>query len=257
VSTNRILNCIPSKNVEKDWLLEHAAAAGILDAAGALPPTLDLRADWWPVGDQGPTGSCVGWATAEGVLRWHLVKAGRLPKDRTLSPRFIWMGAKETDEFNQCPTTFIEMEGTSLKAALDVTRKFGAVTVEVLPFDGSLFQGEVETFYAIAAKLRIASYFNLGPAGAPWRSWLAHNGPILTRLGVDKTWADATNNGGNLDTYQPGTIRGGHAVAVVGYTADRFIIRNSWGSEWGDQGYAYASEAYAAAAFSEAYGITL
>ncbi|WP_019507844.1 C1 family peptidase [Pleurocapsa sp. PCC 7319] len=53
------------------------------------------------------------------------------------------------------------------------------------------------------------------------------------------------------------TVRGGHAIAIVGYSADRFIIRNSWGTSWGDQGYAYASYDYAEAALDEAYGISV
>ncbi len=44
--------------------------------------------------------------------------------------------------------------------------------------------------------------------------------------------------------------------ALVGYTPDRFIVRNSWGTSWGDQGFAYASVAYAQAAFTEAYGVS-
>ena len=53
-------------------------------------------------------------------------------------------------------------------------------------------------------------------------------------------------------------MRGGHAVTVVGYTSDRFIIRNSWGTGWGDDGFGYASEAYINAAFfPESYGVTL
>jgi C1A family cysteine protease len=44
---------------------------------------------------------------------------------------------------------------------------------------------------------------------------------------------------------------------LVGYTRTRFIVRNSWGSAWGDKGYAYASFRYAEAAFSEAYGVVL
>jgi C1A family cysteine protease len=52
---------------------------------------------------------------------------------------------------------------------------------------------------------------------------------------------------------------GGHAVCVVGYTTDkRFIIRNSWGTLWGDKGFAYASEAYINAGFyNESYGVAV
>ena len=74
---------------------------------------------------------------------------------------------------------------------------------------------------------------------------------------MDATWDNADKTGGNLDVYQPATTRGGHAVALVGYTADRFIVRNSWGTGWGDQGFGYASLPYARAAFTEAYGISL
>ena len=62
----------------------------------------------------------------------------------------------------------------------------------------------------------------------------------------------------------------GHAVTIVGYTSDRFIIRNSWGEGWGDNGFAYASLSYAQDAFKfrnfnggvesnelEAYGIAV
>jgi C1A family cysteine protease len=77
----------------------------------------------------------------------------------------------------------------------------------------------------------------------------------MVRLDVDSTWDDASFTGGKLDTYNPNSTRGGHAVALVGYTADRFIVRNSWGTGWGDKGFAYASLAYAQEAFTEAYGV--
>jgi hypothetical protein len=254
----RILNCLPSTNIEKDWRMEDAADAGVLDAALPIPPRKDLRESWWPIGDQRNTGSCVGWASADSVIRWHLVKAGWLQKGNRLSPRYVWMAAKETDQFVTRPTTFIELDGTSLKAALDIARKFGVVTDDVLPFlGGSLFQGSSAAFYALAARLKIAGYFNLGTTPQAWRTWLASKGPILTRLNVDATWYAATTNHGNLDVYMPATARGGHAVALVGYTPDRFIVRNSWGVGWGDQGFGYASLAYAQAAFTEAYGVFL
>ena len=254
----RILNCIDSPKTENDWTFDTALAAGMVGLAPP-PPNIDLRADWWQIGDQKSTGSCVGWATADSVLRWHFVKAGRLAPEETLSPRFVWMAAKESDEFKNRPATFIESDGTSLKAALDIARKYGAVKDALLPFtSGRLFQGDANTFYAVASQMKISSYFNLGRMLSRWKNWLANHGPILTRLNVDETWDNAKATLGHLEAYQPGTVRGGHAVALVGYTPDYFIVRNSWGTAtWGDQGFAYASNNYAKTAFTEAYGVSL
>ncbi|MFN2438920.1 MAG: C1 family peptidase [Chitinophagaceae bacterium] len=255
--TRRILNVLPSKNMDRDWGFENASDAGVLGIA-AIPATKDLRESWWKINDQGSTGSCVGWATADSVLRWTFFKAGRIQKNELLSPRFIWMAAKETDEFINQPTTFIEEDGTSLKAAMDIARKYGAVLDDLLPFNtGQLYPNPAKTFYAVAAKLKIASYFNLGNNIGNWRTWLASKGPILTRLDVDATWDTATDNKGKLEIYQPQTARGGHAVALVGYTSKAFIVRNSWGTTWGDKGFAYASFSYAQAAFTESYGVSL
>lgn len=255
----RILNCVPSRKTEKDWALNNAMEAGVLAAPQSLPASRDLREPWWQVGDQGDTGSCVGWATADGLLRWHFVKAGWLSENERLSTRFIWMAAKETDEYVSQPTTFIDTYGTSLKAALDIALKYGCVRDNILPFASEkLYKGGVETFYAMAAQLKIASYFNLGTDVANWKKWLATNGPILTRLEVDDTWNRAPVTGGRLDEYHPSTAtEGGHSVALVGYTSDRFIVRNSYGATWGDKGFGYASLHYAQAAFTEAYGITV
>jgi hypothetical protein len=254
----RILNCEPSRDTEKDWRFDNASEAGLLRATARSPSTRNLREDWWSIGDQGSTGSCVGWATADSVLRWHLVKAGRLPQSERLSVRFQWMAAKETDQFLTRPTTFIEPEGTSLKSALDVARKFGAVRESVLPFGAAkLYPSKGDTFYALAAQLKINSYFNLGDDLSDWRTWLATKGPILTRLDVDDTWYDADETGGNLDTYHRPPSPAGHAVALVGYTTTRFVVRNSWGTNWGDKGFGYASNGYASAAFTEAYGVSL
>jgi hypothetical protein len=257
-STKRILNCLPSQDTQNDWTVVNAREAGML-AAAAVPSSKDLRENWWNIGDQGSTGSCVGWATADSLLRWHFVKAGRLTKNELLSVRFIWMAAKETDEFMTRPSTFIETDGTSLKAALDIARKFGAVSDKILPFgSGQLYPGETKTFYAIASQMKIDSYFNLGRQITDWRAWIANHGPILTMLDVDETWDNAKATKGKLDVYKPDTTRGGHAVALVGYTPSTFIVRNSWGtSQWGDKGFGYASLAYAQAAFIEAYGVSI
>ena len=122
-----------------------------------------------------------------------------------------------------------------------------------------MYLGDENAFYATAATRKIASYVNLQRNTANWRTWLAAHGPILVALNVDRTWDEATATQGRLDTFQPATVRGGHAVCAVGYRTDgRIILRNSWGTAWGDKGFAYASEAYINAAFfNESYGVTI
>lgn len=252
-----VLNCVPSQRPQDDWTLGDALDAGVVDKDVVIPGRKDLRAKWWRVDNQGSTGACVGFATAYGVLRWHYVQAGLMDKKDRPSARFIWMANKETDEITRFPTTFIESAGTQTKLALNVARSFGCVDEKDLPMDGPLSKLSGAAFYSKAASLRISSYHNLGRDPEHWRLWLAAVGPILTRLGVDQTWDRATQNAGALETYKPNTVRGGHAVCIVGYTPGHFIVRNSWGTQWGDKGFAYASNAYAAEAFTEAYGAIL
>lgn len=261
-TSGRICNLLPSKNTENDWLFSNALASGALAAApAALPASVDLRKPWWTIGDQGQTGSCVGWASAEGVVRYHMVMAGRLASNLPLSPRFVWMASKETDVAVTRPETFIEEAGTNLKTSMDICRKYGVVTSTLLPFaiNTLMYTGSENTFYAAASQRKIAAYFNLGRNLTQWKTWLATRGPILVGLSVDQTWENATATHGNLDVFMPNTVRGGHAVAIVGYHATgRFIVRNSWGTGWGDKGFAYASPAYINGAFfNESYGVTI
>jgi hypothetical protein len=258
---DRVCNVVPSKDTDSDFGYASSVASGAVAARASLPASVDLRAPWWKINDQEITGSCVGWATADGVVRWHMVQAGRLGKHKMLSPRHVWMASKETDRLTALPETFLEEAGTMTKAAVKVARRFGVALESDLPFhvDTTMYTGSEETFYTRCAKHRIASYHNLRHDLIAWKHWLVESGPILVALLVDSSWDGAGLNGGRIDTFQAGTVRGGHAVSVVGYRADgRFIVRNSWGTGWGDQGFGYVSAGYIAESFfPEAYGVTL
>src|SRR6185295_502513 len=88
-AVRRICNVVPSKGTETDWTFQDAVASAALGAVSAPPASVDLRAAWWTIGDQEDTGSCVGWATADGVARYQMVKANKLAKNVQLSPRFV------------------------------------------------------------------------------------------------------------------------------------------------------------------------
>ncbi|HEY7627656.1 MAG TPA: C1 family peptidase, partial [Ilumatobacteraceae bacterium] len=184
-----------------------------------------------------------------------------ITQKQLLSPRHVWMASKETDTITSRPESFIEGAGTTLKAAVDVARKQGVAMMADLPFhiQTKMYTGNENTFYANCALRKVAAYFNLHKNVSTWKTWLASGGPILAAFNVDSSWDNAASNGGNIDTFHPETVRGGHAVCIVGYREDgRFIVRNSWGTTWGDKGFGYLHPDYIAAAFfDESYGVTL
>lgn len=252
-----ILNCKTSEKTKTDWEFGDAVAASVVSDDIKLPERKDLRRDWWKIRDQGKTGACVGFATADGVLRWLYTKHKMIKKEDLPSPRFIWMANKETDDLTNYPTTFLEAAGTSTKSALRIALRYGCVPEHMLPMNGTLSPLSPNIFFSIAAQFRITGYYNLRKNLDQWRAWIAGVGPVLTRLDVDETWKRATATDGYLETYKPEKKYGGHAVCLVGYENNHFIVRNSWGTKWGDQGFAYASNEYATAAFDEAYGATI
>ena len=182
-----VLNCVESTETESDWAFDAAVEAGAVTIGARIPRSKDLRAAWWRVRDQRSTGACVGFATADGVLRWHFANARRIARSDQPSPRFIWMANKETDEDTGFPTTFLDAAGTQTKLALRVARRYGCVLERDLPMTGKLSSLTPAAFYTKAARYRIASHHNLGRSLDAWRRWLAFQGPILTRLNVDRT----------------------------------------------------------------------
>jgi hypothetical protein len=247
------LDAIPAARRSRGTETDYPAADAPLPDAPP-PDTVDLRRPWQPVRNQGHTTSCVGWAVAES-LRWYLVEGGRLSPDQPLSPRHIWMAAKETDQRTDYPATFLEEDGTSLKAGLDVVRKFGAVLESELPWEGGLAAGSPEDFNRSAASRQIVSYFTLheddvAARFAAWRRWLAHGGPVVVLLARDRHLDPA-----QLETFDAASIEGSHAAALFGYGPAHFLLRSSWGEQWGDGGYARMSLDYAARAVIESYGV--
>ena len=267
VAAGRVLNVGPSPAREDDHTPEAAEAAGRLRAVDP-PERVDLRAPWYTVRDQRKTGSCVGWALADSVMWRQLVAARRLAQDERLSPRFMWMAAKEMraklTEIKGAPawrpTTFLDQGMTDVKSALDVARLYGAALESELPFDDGLFPGDIEQFYESAAQRKITHYYRLDPDEdrsawfLHWRRWIDQHGPVLVVLTVDQAFVNGPRL---LDEFDPGSASFNHAAALVGYAARRVPVRCSWGEDWGQGGYAVATEPYLAQATLESYGVVV
>ena len=252
----RILNVNPSPKTDEDWTFQTAEEADMVVAAPAIPSSKDLRTTWWKVADQGSTGlRRVGDRRLGAALAFRQGRAHH-PERRALAALRL-DGLEGDDPFVAADDVHRDrghepQSGARHRPQVRRRPRLGAAVLV-----RQLYAGEANTFYAIAAQLKILAYFNLGTNLTNWRTWLATKGPILTRLSVDSTWDRRRRNAGNLDDYKPETARGGHAVALVGYRPGRFIVRNSWGTSWGQSGFAYASLAYAQEAFTEAYGVEI
>jgi Papain family cysteine protease len=239
------------------------------------PDAFDLRDDrpWYhEVGDQHETGSCIGWALADSVMRWKLVDDGRLAQGERLSPRFVWMASKEWQAQRRGresptvaellaewqPSTFLEEATTVAKDALQVARHLGVVTEAMLVWDGPLNSDPEPEFWKRAAEFKLDAYYSVTAARLSdrlhrWRQWIAQHGPLMIVVSSDSSLLDGEEV---LREFHPGERPGLHACALVGYTGDdRFVLRNSWGTDWGDQGYALATPEWLSPAVRESYGV--
>jgi hypothetical protein len=69
-------------------------------------------------------------------------------------------------------------------------------------------------------------------------TWLDYNGALLDCMQRGERFVDAVENGAlKVQLLGPKEQYGGHAVLLVGYDDRGFLVKNSWGTGWGDGGY--------------------
>jgi len=187
------------------------------------------RKDWreenvvTPTKNQGACGSCWTFAATE-VFESHLaIATGRLLK---LAPQIL-VDCVENPQ--GCGGTG-GCEGGTAELAFNYTRDFGIAQEEDLPYTAR--DGKCPK-YKVTAKG--SGYVHLPSNDADaLETALATKGPIAVSVAA------------NWGRYGGGIFSGAcsakdcsidHAVVAVGYSKDYWLIRNSWGEEWGEKGY--------------------
>jgi hypothetical protein len=235
---------VPDAPDNRDWVVT-SAHPSVPATREVLPGFVDYSDDTPEVEDQGDYGSCVGWTVARGLREWMYWK--QTGKKVSLSVRFVWMAAKETDRFEI--NTFVANAGTSLKTAFKIIKKYGVPEEKYYPYTNDLIAftslKQKREFFYNASRYRIFNYYIL--ANNEMRKFhLANVGPFATALPVNTDWM-AVGADGIVPENDNGDPLGGHAVLVVGYD-DRnqwFKFKNSWGQAWGDNGFGYLSYDFA------------
>lgn len=197
-----------------------------------LPEKVDLRPECSPVENQGSLGSCTANALA-GALEFLELKDGATFVD--LSRLFIYYNERIIEG------TVKEDSGAFLRDGIKSLAKQGVCPEPEWPYKIAGYKKKpTAKCYKDAKKHRIMSYHRISTVDE-MRTCLADGFPFVFGFTVYEAFESAAvAKSGVLNMPGPDEkMMGGHAVMGVGYndSQKRFIIRNSWDTNWGMQGY--------------------
>jgi C1A family cysteine protease len=199
-----------------------------------LPPSVDLRSHCpKTIFNQGPLGSCtanaIGAAFEYDLLKQELV-------DFMPSRLFIYYNERRMEG------TVDSDSGAMIRDGVKSVAKQGVCTEDEWPYDIAKFTVRpTDKCYRDALTNRAVAYQRVPQTLNQLRGCLANGFPFVFGFTVYESFesAEVARTGvANLPSSGEAVL-GGHAVLAVGYDDEstRFLVRNSWGAEWGMGGY--------------------
>jgi len=222
-------------------------------ALAALPPSADLRAACPPVYDQGRIGSCTANAIAA-AFEFETNKQS-LP-DFMPSRLFIYYNERAMEGHTATDS------GAQIRDGIKSVASLGVCAETEWPYDdtpagsdGGQFppgarDGEKPTdaCYKDALDHRATTYSRVIRDLDQMRGCLAAGYPFVFGFTVyDSFESQEVARTGVVSMPSPDEeVVGGHAVLAVGYddSTQTFLVRNSWGTGWGQAGYFTMPYAY-------------
>ncbi len=228
--TNKIMawyGWLPDRPDHRDKLY-----AAIAAPPRTLPASVDLRASCTAVENQGALGSCTANALV-GNLEFLELKAGRPAVD--LSRLFVYYNERALEG------TTREDSGAFLRDGIKTLVKQGVCTEKKWPYTISKFTVKPATgCYHEALNHQVLSYLRILTLNE-MKACLAEGYPFVFGFTVYESFeSDPVARTGQVNLPRPGERSvGGHAVLAVGFndSTKRFLVRNSWGTDWGMNGY--------------------
>jgi len=230
---------------QRDFLYEAPHRPGAV-----LPASVDLRPNCPPVYDQGQLGSCTANAIA-GAFEFDQMKQ----KAPEFMPSRLFIYYNERAIEHQITTD----SGAQIRDGVKSVAKLGVCSESAWTYDDTnhnpdpcptckYAQKPPRLCYDAAKAHTVSSYKRLIATLDRLRGCLASGYPFVFGFSVYESFeSDEVAKSGVLEMPKP-TERavGGHAVLAVGYddAKQQFIIRNSWGPNWGQAGYFFMPYPY-------------
>jgi C1A family cysteine protease len=207
----------------------------------ALPAKLDWRNKNGrnyisPMVNQANCGSCVAFATV-GVMESQINIANNLPgMNVRLSPQHLF----------SCGGGLCD-DGWWPLGAIEFLQKTGVTDESCMPYVSGATGKDESCGNKCADSAKRT--FKVSDYGTPTKFFsnlktikeALQHGPLIATL---KIYSDFIGYaGGVYAKSKDAEYLGGHAISIVGYDDSKqaFIIRNSWGEEWGEKGFGYVA----------------
>jgi C1A family cysteine protease len=208
---------------------------------GVVPDKIDLRSQCPPVYDQGQLGSCTANAIA-GAIQFDRLKQ-KLTPDFTPSRLFIYYNERVIEH------TVASDSGAQIRDGIKSVGAQGDCPETEWPYVITKFKVKPSaSCYADALKYKAISYQRVTQTLSQLKGCLASGYPFVFGFTVYESFESpqVAKSGHAPLPKSSEQVVGGHAVVAVGYddTKQWFIVRNSWGSEWGLKGYFTLPYAY-------------
>lgn len=196
-----------------------------------LPGIVDLRSSMPEIVDQENLGSCTACALAA-------LLSDAKPSNGPYSRLYIYYNGRSEEN-----SVSIDSGSTMLDAIKSI-KKYGACSEISWPYDISKFSIKPNNeCYIQGSGNKALKVKNINENLNELKTALYKGYPIVFGILVFTSFeSPSVALTGHVRLPKPGeTCLGGHAVTMVGYNDAKqcFIVRNSWGKEWGDKGYFY------------------
>lgn len=212
---------------------DHLYAAPVVHLK-ALPQAVDLRKQCPPVYDQGELGSCTANAIG-GAIQFERAKQKKKP-DFVPSRLFIYYNERVMEH------SVASDNGAMIRDGIKSVAKQGVCPEPEWPYAIDKFAAKPPAkCFSDAKSYQALEYLRLPQVLNQLKGCLTSGYPFVFGFSVYEGFeSDEVAKTGVLGMPGPKEkLLGGHAVLAVGFDDSKqvFLVRNSWGADWGMKGY--------------------